>query len=135
VTAAKPTTKLFRAFKTQPNGQPLCGAAGSMLGVRPGVDITPDGSGQVQPVTGGMSVTPGDPVYLPPFLRPASLGGHGTLPVFALDSNALGEKLTYRPDPAKPTKHGFVEPAIAMLLTAYSAALAETAAAWKVVPL
>jgi hypothetical protein len=81
-----------------------------------------------------MSVAP-DPAYLPPFLRPASLGGHGKLPVFVIGRSVLGETLVYRPDPAKPTRHGFVEPATTMLLTAYAEALAATANTWKEVPL
>ena len=105
-----------------------------MLGVRPD-DIEVNESGHAHPGCGGMSVAPDDPAFLPPFLRPASIGGHGKLPVFVIDSNALREKLTYRPDPMKPKRHGFIEPVFAMLLAAYSAALAETASAWKVVPL
>jgi hypothetical protein len=130
-TAAKTTIKLFRAFKTGTDGRPLCGDAGTKLGIRPGKDITADADGLVQPLSGGMSVTPEDMTFLPPFARPTSLGGHGELPVFAIESSALGEKLSYRPDPKKPTNHGFIEPALAMLLAAYSTALAQTGRAWK----
>lgn len=104
-----------------------------MLGARVPLDITPDEQGKVLPESGGMSVTPDDPAFLPVHLRPKALGGQGKLPVFRVQVAALGALLTYRPDPRTPDRHGFVEPVRVMLLDAYQAALAATAPSWETI--
>ena len=113
------------------DGRPTCGTGSCMLGARVPVDIKPDESGQVHPGGGGLSVTPHDPVRLPPHLRPISLGGFGKLPVFEVEEGDLGTQLRYRPDARKPDRHGQVEPALAMVLAQYQGALAATRAAWR----
>jgi hypothetical protein len=42
-----------------------------------GTDISVDPDGYVYPRTGGLSVAPGDPRYLPDVRRPRELGGRG----------------------------------------------------------
>jgi hypothetical protein len=112
-------------------GRPRCGSQGSLLGVRPGVDIIPDASNLVDRGTGGMSVTPDDPARLPPHARPQRLGGLGRLPIFGLETDRLGELLAYRPDPVAPNRHGFVEPSKRMSFDDYQAALAATRCDWR----
>jgi hypothetical protein len=113
------------------SGRPRCGAQGNLLGARPRVDIYPDAANNVTDGAGGMSVTPDDPAHLPPHVRPQRLGGIGKLPVFELETVRLGEKLTYRPDPERPDRHGFVEPRELMSFGEYQAALAFTQPDWK----
>ena len=124
-------TRVFRAMLRAADGRPSCGDRDAMLGVRVSIDVKVDPGGRVQPARGGMSVTPDDPVQLPPHFRPIALGGLGKLPVFGIELSLLGAELSYRPDPKKPLRHGFVEPAVAMRLVDYQAALAATAAAWQ----
>jgi hypothetical protein len=112
------------------SGRPRCGAQGSLLGARPGTDIVPDASNLVDRGTGGMSVTPDDPSRLPPHARPQRLGGLGRLPIFGLETDRLGEPLAYRSDPAKPDRHGFVEPSRRMSFDDYQAAIAATRPSW-----
>jgi len=87
-----------------------------MLGVRVPIDVRPDANGTVAPGGGGMSVTPDDPARLPPHLRPVSHGGLGVLPVFGMPVGGLGLLLSFRPDPRRPDRHGFVEPSRVMTL-------------------
>ncbi|HEX4477781.1 MAG TPA: hypothetical protein VH142_21985 [Polyangiaceae bacterium] len=121
---------LYRAMRKDGTGKPLCGAEGNMLGVRPGVDITADHRGIVKRGGGGLSVTPDDLTKLPPHVRPARLGGKGKLPVFGIPAAGLRGELAYRPDPARPDRHGFIEPAGDMMLSEYQSALAATQDAW-----
>jgi hypothetical protein len=116
------------------SGQPRCGAQGSLLGARSGVDIQLDGSNNVRGGTGGMSVTPDDPSRLPPHFRPTRLGGIGKLPVFELKAARLGKELMYRPDPNAPERHGFFEPSKLMSFENYQAALAATQPDWTETP-
>lgn len=102
-----------------------------MLGARVPIDIKTDPNGHVHPGRGGMSVTPDDPVRLPPHFRPVALGGFGKLPVFGIETSRLGETLSYRPDIKKPTRHGFVEPGAVMTIAAYQLAIAATAPVWQ----
>jgi hypothetical protein len=114
--------------------RPLCGTGSSQLGARENIDIHPDDQGNVQPGKGGMSVTPDDPKRLPPHYRPQNLGGLGRLPVFSISEQQLGQDLVYRPDPKKPTQHGFIEPGMMMKQTLYQNALAKTEKDWSLVP-
>lgn len=128
--------RLYRAMRSARDGQPVVGASASCLGVRldrPVVNATPVNlDGTVYPETGGMSVTPDEPMRMPPFLRPPSLGGTGDDPIWELDENALGPGLTYRPDPRRPLDHGFIEPAHPLHRDQYEAELAATKPLWKV---
>ncbi|HWL85017.1 MAG TPA: hypothetical protein VNO21_04410 [Polyangiaceae bacterium] len=129
-TAPDPTT-LFRAMRRNEGGKPLCGSAGSLLGVRAGIDITPDASGRVTRGHGGLSVTPNDPQKLPPHVRPPQFGGKGKLPIFQIRTSAIGLSLCYRADPGRPQQHGFIEPREPMLLNDYQSALGATQSEWK----
>jgi hypothetical protein len=102
-----------------------------MLGIRPSVDIIAEDDDIVKPGRGGLSVTPDDLAKLPLHVRPASLGGKGKLPVFAIAAPSLSERLVYRPDPQRPDRHGFIEPAAPMRLPDYQTALSTTRGAWK----
>ena len=102
-----------------------------MLGARVPVDIESDVEGNVHPNTGGVSVSPDSALNLPFFLRPIALGGKGGLPLFSIHSQELGRALCYRPDPKRPKKHGFVEPAVPMALASYQQELAATSPRWK----
>lgn len=102
-----------------------------MLGVRPGVALRPDDTGRVVGGQGGLSVTPDDPMRLPPHVRPPRFGGKGKLPVFELPAGSLGGALSYRADPEHPERHGFVEPGAPMHLSEYQSALASTQSGWE----
>ncbi len=98
------------------------------------MDIPISNIGMVHPDTGGMSVSPFSPTNLPRHRRPPSFGGTGKDPVYSIDDKHLGRSLRYRPDPANPTGHGFVEPASIISFDDYQDAIARTAAAWRIVP-
>jgi hypothetical protein len=63
--------RMYRVM-AEMEGRPTVGSARDMLGVRPGVDITPDGNGVVHPGTRGMSVV-SCVCRLPPTLVPRGL--------------------------------------------------------------
>lgn len=88
----------------------------------------------VQPGAGGLSVSPESPYHLPAHRRPPAFGGTGLDPVWALRIAALPVTLTYRPDPAIPLHHGFIEPATPMALAMYQRELAATRELWQMVP-
>jgi hypothetical protein len=125
---------LFRAMRADLNGQPEIGPNARSLGVRPGTDVFAIFPHDViQPSTGGLSVSPDRAANLPYFRRPQQLGGSGKDPVWTIDSDRLEPDLRYRADPMSPT-HGFIEPARAMTLDAYQAALAATQTMWRRIP-
>ncbi len=78
-----------------------------------------------------MSVTPEDPAALPYHRRPPAYGGDGPDTVFVIDEVNLGPNLRYRPDPANPLKHGFVEPSSFITLDQFQRALAATRLQWR----
>lgn len=122
---------LYRSMKAAADGLPEVGATARTLGVRRGTDISVDGAGVVHSGTGGMSVTPDDPMGLPDHRRPPECGGGaGRDPVFRILRSALGRDPSYRPDPANPTGHGFVEPARTMSIDDFQGALAVTRGRW-----
>ena len=101
------------------------------LGVRttgPRIDINTDAHGVVRPNTGGMSVTPDDPIYLPRHFRPRDLGGRGKRPVWLISSARIADPLATRQD---EPKHWLIEPSTTMALAVYESALAETAPHWS----
>lgn len=128
------------------DGQPQVGSQRSQLGVRvdgPQPDISLNELGNVEPHTGGMSVSP-TLECLPFFLQPRRLrdrfpkrfpGARGKDPAAHcwrmgegpfLDS-AVNADLRLRPDSAD---HGLVEPARTVPLAAYQDALAATRDQW-----
>lgn len=131
--------KLYRAML--PDGAyPKVGPSASTLGVRGGVDIAPDGSGNVHPGPHGMSVAPSLrdlPMHRVPkrlrHLREGAAGSDSTKVwrhgegVFAV--GAVAPHLVLQPD--RPD-HGVVAPDAVMPLAQYEAALAETRSGWVV---
>jgi hypothetical protein len=124
---------LYRAMEENGEGRPRVGPTARRLGVRPGWDIPVDDYGEVEPYSGGMSVTPDSPDRLPAFRRPPNHGGTGLDPVWEIDSDRLGDGLVYRPDPRRPDFHGFIEPARRMRLDEYENLLALTRDDWRLV--
>ena len=115
------------------DGSPRTGATGRYLGARPGVDVPVGPDGFVKPGTGGMSVVPPPVENLQPHRRPPELGGTGKDPVFELETDELPTELRYRPDPANPEGHGFVEPARRMGFEEYQRLLHSTRPLWRAV--
>ncbi len=130
-TSTGPAILLFRSMRSGPSGLPEVGATARTLGVRPGIDIPVGPGDSVRRGTGGMSVSPDRAEHLPRHRRPPERGGTGKDPVWNLRSDQLGRSLTYRPDPANPEAHGFIEPAVQMTLDAYRQALEATRVAWR----
>jgi hypothetical protein len=120
-------------MRLDPDGGPALGESARKLGVRQAIDIEPDPESVVQPASGGMSVSPGSPENLPRHRRPPGWGGTGLDRVWAIFSSELGEKLVYRPDPAQPDIHGFIEPVAPMKFDEYQQALGETRSGWRLV--
>lgn len=125
--------KLFRSMKEEPDGLPMVGPSGRMLGVRPGNAATPDvlavqASDMVWPNQGGMSVAPHDALHLPKHRRPPSLGGTGQDPIWYIEIDEVGRDLQFRQDSAA---HGVIEPLRSMTLQEYQDALESTRPRWK----
>ena len=120
---------LFRGMRAD-GEYPAIGPTARTLGVRAGIDI-PVVADSVDPGQGGLSVAPDDALRLPRFRRPREIGGTGKDPVFSIDLDFLGSDLVYRPDPADPEVHGFIEPARRMTFDEYQRALTATRAAWR----
>jgi hypothetical protein len=126
-------TRLFRAMRAESDGLPAVGPSARTLGVRPGIDVLATAPGDtVSPATGGLSVSPDDPLALPSFRRPPAFGGTGKDPVWYLDVDDLGTGLAFRPDPSR-SGHGFIEPAVPMTLDQFDDGLLGTRPFWKLV--
>jgi hypothetical protein len=117
--------------------RPALGASWKTLGVRPGVgprtDIPVDDEGLVAPGTGGMSVTPDDPMRMlerTPWLLPKSLGGKGRYPLWSIAEREIGPGLVYRSDPDDPYRHGFIEPARRVPFVEYQELIEGTRDLW-----
>ena len=121
---------LFRSMRDG-GGGPEVGPSARTLGARPGTDIPVDSAGTVHPSTGGVSVSPGSPANLPEFRRPPEFGGTGKDPVWTINERDLPDGLTYRPDPANPTGHGYLEPSRSMSLSDYQQLLEVTRPGWS----
>ncbi len=125
---------VFRSMRQDEDGSPEIAAGARGLGVRPGVgygtDIPVDPEGYVYPQTGGLSVAPGDPMYLPDVRRSRELGGRGKDPVWRLDVENLPTGLIYRADPKNRERHGFIEPVQVMLFEEFQALVAATRPHW-----
>jgi hypothetical protein len=124
---------LFRSMKADNDGLPSVGPTARELGVRPGDDILVDTAGYVEPLSGGISVSPGAADRLPEHRRPPEIGGTGKDPVWTLTSDVLPADLRYRPDDEDPDGHGTIEPVSRMTLDAYQQALRATRSAWTLV--
>ena len=123
--------RLFRCMRPAADGYPEVGPSNRTLGVRPGIDVPAVNAGDtVHPGTGGVSVSPDDPMNLPSFRRPPAYGGTAKDPVWVIDEIDLGPDRVYRPDPARAT-HGFLEPARPMSLTEYEQAVDRTRDRWQ----
>jgi len=128
---AEPGELLFRGMQQDPDGFPVVGESARRLGARREIDIEVGEDDRVQPTSGGMSVSPGSPTNLPRHRRPPEWGGTGLDPVWEISSPQLGPSLVYRPDPAQPETHGFIEPQRSMTFAEYQNALAETRHHWR----
>jgi hypothetical protein len=115
------------------DGYPVVGESARRLGVRPEIDVEPDADSIVQPVRGGMSVSPGHPENLPRHRKPPEWGGTGLDQVWEISEEELGDRLVYRPDPDQPDVHGFIEPNRPMTFAEYQDALAGTRLKWRLV--
>lgn len=110
---------------------PQLGASARCLGVRPGIDVPATmPHDMVQTGQGGLSVSPDDPMNLPVYRRPAPFQGTGKDPVWMIEDAKLGSDLIYRVDPRK-AGHGFIEPALPMMLHEYQNALKATQTWWR----
>lgn len=121
--------RLYRSMQAAEDGYPILGAGTRTLGSRPGIDI-PVEEGNVEPETGGMSISPNDAMNLPRHRRPPEFDGTGRDPVFEMDDGDLGPALRHRPDPERPSLHGFVEPKATMSFEDYQAAIWQTRESW-----
>lgn len=122
---------VYRSMQEDADGQPAVGPSARRLGVRPtdvGYRCDED---LIGPGDRGLSVTPDDPFLLPDFRRPDEWGGDGKDPVWVIDTADLPAELSYRPDPAAPHRHGFLEAARPMRLIDYVRALTATHPLWR----
>ena len=123
-------SNLFRGMKENA-GFPALDASARGLGVRPGIDVPAVAlDDMVQPGTGGVSVSPDDPLNLPVYRRPPAFQGTGRDPVWTIAEADLGPDLCFRPDPTNPS-HGFLEPSRPMTLQEYALAIARTQSLWR----
>lgn len=113
------------------DGLPVVAASARGLGARPRIDVDGDASDLVEPASGGMSVTFGNPTDLPIHRRPPAFGGTGSDPVYAIDVADLGADLVWRADPDGPSGHGFLEPVRRMPFNEYQEALRATRSRWQ----
>lgn len=123
--------QLFRAMTADEDGLPMVGATARTLGARPRIDVPGDPTDEVEPQSGGMSGTVGDPSKLPIHRRPAAFGGTGSDPVFVIDLADLGPDLVWRADGNGPSGHGFLEPVRRMPFNEYQEALRATRSRWR----
>jgi hypothetical protein len=104
-----------------------------MLGVRPGDAPKPDvlavdPTDMIKPGEGGLSIAPGDPLFLQRHRRPPSLGGTGQDPVWWVEESDLGPDLIFRQDRAT---HGLIEPIRPVTLQEFQDALAALRSRWQ----
>jgi hypothetical protein len=97
------------------------------LGVRVR-DLHPRLGGLVDPMEGGISVSPEGEKHLPEAAHTLLENGKGV--IFALDTEELPRQLTYRPDP-DDISHGFIEPASATKYEIYQRAVQATSDLWQ----
>jgi hypothetical protein len=130
-------TNIYRGMTKSDGGTPKLGDTKRTLGAKPGSgakdDILPDAKGMVHPRSGGMSVSPDSPRNLPDFRRGSDWGGSGKDPTWEMNTRELPDGLSYRPDPANPKGHGFVEPSRSMPFQEYQDLIQGTAGIWRIV--
>lgn len=115
---------------TEDGGKPALGESARKLGVRKGVDISIDESGNALHNEKGMSTSPDDPKNLPPHRRPPEFGGTGKDPVWEADSGSLtNDKIEWCED--NPGKHGIVRPKKDMPYDEFKSSLEGTQDSWK----
>jgi len=135
--------EIWRGMKT--DGElPELGSSASCLGVRIGNEDNDDisaANGEVQPGQGGMSVSPTaesiPPHRIPRRLRQQYRKAIGTnnhslwrMGEGAFVASPVTDSLLLRPDPDKPSCHGFVEPSATMTIADYVAAICATRELW-----
>ena len=108
---------------------PVLGLGG--LHIRPGIDVqAEDAAEEVSPGDGGLSTAPEDPMLLAVFMRPASLGGTGKRPVWAIARTCLsGYTLRSRRD---GDSHELIEPAQTTTLGDFEVTIHSTAREWSI---
>lgn len=126
-----PPVTIYRCMRPDPNSLPELGASLATLGVRPGKDIPLRADGTVEPLKGGMSVTPDDPDAMPFDLLPRSRGGDGRHPMFEFRVAQFPATLTARKD---APDHANVEPTAVMQFDAYNADVQGTRPKWVRLP-
>lgn len=122
---------IYRCVRLEPEGLPELGASLATLGVRPRKDIPVRPDGTVEPVKGGMSVTPDDPNAMPFDLLPRSRGGDGRHPIFEFQVAQFPATLTARKD---APDHANVEPTAVMQFNAYNSDVQGTRPNWVKLP-
>ena len=118
---------VWRFMAQAENGEPKVGTRMTALGVRVR-DLHPRLSGLVDPLEGGVSVSPEGREHLPDTAGLVLDEGRGI--VFALDTDSLPRSLNYRPDPDDES-HGFIEPASTTKFEVYQRAVKGTGDLWK----
>jgi hypothetical protein len=113
------------------DGLPLVGKTARFLAARQDVDIPVNEDGTVGPGMGGTSVSPPPITNLHPLRLPREHGGNGKDPVFELETDKLPSELAYRPDPANPEGHGFLEPSRPMPFEDYERTIHATRQFWR----
>lgn len=109
------------------SGEPKVGMSMPTLGVRV-KDLHPRLSGLVDPMDGGVSVSPAGEEHLPQAAQTLLEEQRGI--VFALDTDSLPRHLNYRPD-LHDRSHGFIEPASTMGFENYQRAVQGTSDLWE----
>lgn len=118
---------MWRVMKPTDEEQPTQGTSMTSLGVR-ARDLHPRLDGTVDPLEGGVSVSPEGEDHLPRSARTVLAKERGV--VFELETHELPDILAYREDPNNKS-HGFIEPAHPMKFEAYQRAVHETSALWR----
>ncbi len=121
------------------NGVPRACPTPKCLGVRVGPgefdDIPLQEDGLLHPGTGGMTVVPDDPMFIPEWRRPKALpGGKSKDPLWVISHDRLPDQLAYRPDDPDENGiviHGLVEPAAIVAEAQFQADLASTQDDWR----
>jgi hypothetical protein len=115
-------------------------ASGLELGIRDGTqggsdrpvnDVPNILNGMVQPTAQGLSVTPDFPAFLP--IHALRAVQQGKAKVWGYYLGTMDSRLTYRPDPVNPKKHGFMGVATPMSLYEYRSLIHKTQPAWDLV--
>ncbi|MBT3327542.1 MAG: hypothetical protein HN396_15010 [Gemmatimonadales bacterium] len=126
---ANEPTVIYRPMRRAKDGKPELGASLATLGVRPDKDVPMDDDGYVEPLSGGMSVTPDRLEDVPPSLLPRKYGGEGRHTLFLLLVSMLPPQLRARID--KP-RHANVEPTQRCLFVDYNGRVQGTRLDWVI---